>query len=285
MLYPMITSSRNPKIQLVRDLLAHPKARYETKAFVVEGVRLIEEAWRAGWSVRLVLCRDDLSARGRNLADQFIAQGIPVEQVVPSILEAVSDTQTSQGILAVVNIRPLPLPPRPDFLLILDGVRDPGNLGTILRTASAAGVQAALLPPGVTDPYAPKVVRSAMGAHFRLPIHSSSWPDIRAYLCRTGEALSSHALAETDFNRPMPRPNVYLADAQGELCYTQADFRSPLALVIGGEAEGAGAEAQALTDYHVHIPMPGGAESLNAAVAAAILLFEVVRQRSKTANH
>jgi TrmH family RNA methyltransferase len=133
-----------------------------------------------------------------------------------------------------------------------------------LRTAAAARLQAVLLPPEAADPFAPKVVRSAMGAHFRLPIHSLGWAELRQYLRPAGQES---------------RLRIYLADSSGGIPYTQADFRLPVALIVGGEAEGAGAEAQSLADGRVHIPMPGQAESLNAAVAAAILMFEVVRQR------
>jgi TrmH family RNA methyltransferase len=175
-------------------------------------------------------------------------------------MRAASDTQTPQGILVVLEPRDLRLPPHPDFLFIVDQVRDPGNLGTILRTAAAAGVDGVLLPPGTVDVYAPKVVRAAMGAHFRLPIRLLSWEEI-------GAQLESSDL------------RTYLADARKGVEYTQADFRSPLALIIGSEAEGAGAQAQSLAEERVFIPMPGGMESLNAAIAAGILLFEVVRQR------
>jgi TrmH family RNA methyltransferase len=181
------------------------------------------------------------------------------------VLASVSDTQTPAGILAVLSRQDFPLPEKPDFIFILDGLRDPGNLGTILRTANAAGVQAVLLPPGAVDPFSPKVLRSAMGAHFHLPLHSLGWPAISAY-CR------QHGLA------------VYLADASRGQAHTQADLRLPLALILGGEAAGAGNEAAQLAGQRLHIPMPGQAESLNAAVAAAILLFEVVRQRQAVAK-
>ena len=125
-----------------------------------------------------------------------------------------------------------------------------------------------LLPPGSTDPYAPKVLRSAMGAHFRLPVQSLDWDGLRAYLAPP---------------TPGAQPVVYLADAAGGQPYTQADLRRPLALVIGGEAAGAGAQMSALAQARLHIPMPGKMESLNAAVAAAILMFEVVRQRQVSA--
>jgi TrmH family RNA methyltransferase len=260
----MITSPRNPKIQMIRDLLAHPKTRREMQAFVVEGVRLVEEALQSGWEALWVLHTSDLHSRGQAVVQGFADRGAAIEVITQQVLKAVSDTETPQGILAVLRMKSLPLPPDPSFILILDGLRDPGNMGTILRTCTAAGVQAVLLPRGSTDPFAPKVVRSAMGAQFRVPVQSLSWEDIHAYVKPASEGL------------PLV---VYLADSSGGLIYTQADFRSPLALIMGSEAEGAGIEAQSLADARVHISMPGEAESLNAAIAAAILMFEVVRQR------
>jgi TrmH family RNA methyltransferase len=262
----MITSVRNPKIQQIRNLLNHPKARREMQAFVVEGVRLVEEALLSGWEAKWVLHTDDLPPRGQVVVQNFAARGAVIETISPQVLKAVSDTETPQGILAVLTMRSLPIPPAPDFILILDGLRDPGNMGTILRTAVAAGVQAVLLPRGATDPFAPKVVRSAMGAHFHIPVHTLSWAEIQTCVKPSGKAI------------PLV---VYLADSSGGSAYTRADFRTPLALIVGGEAAGAGAEAQSLADAHVHISMPGEAESLNAAIAAAILMFEVVRQRGR----
>jgi TrmH family RNA methyltransferase len=262
----MITSTRNPKIQRVRDLLNHSKARRGNQAFVVEGVRLVEEAFRSGWEAQLVLYTEDIPLRGQEIVNGFIARGAEVELVTQQVLEAVSETETPQGLLAVLRMRSLPLPAAPDFILILDGLRDPGNMGTVLRTAEAAGVQAVLLPPGATDPYAPKVIRSGMGSHFRMPVQIMAWEEIRDIVKQPG---GGRYLI------------TYLADSSGGLDYTGADFRLPLALIVGGEAEGAGIEAQRLADDRVHISMPGEAESLNAAIAAAILMFEVVRQRTR----
>lgn len=256
----MITSSRNPKIQQVRLLQSRPKERREARRFVVEGVRLAEEALAAGWEADLVLYSPQLGERGMQVVEGFAGRGVEVEEVDPEILRLASDTQTPQGLLAVLHMIELPLPENLSFLFIPDGVRDPGNLGTMLRTAAAAGVEAVCLPPGTTDPYAPKVVRSAMGAHFRLPLCLASWEQIAALVDEAGLHL-------------------YLADVSAGEPYYRADLRSPLALVIGGEAEGAGSQAQAHARTRLHIPMPGGVESLNAAVAAAILLFDVVRQR------
>lgn len=260
----MITSSHNPKLKLVRDLLEHPKSRRQQEAFVVEGVRLAEEALQSGWKARLVLYSPEVSPRGQAVVEKFAAGGAAVESVEERLLRAVSDTEAPQGVLVVVESRLVELPPAPDFVLVADGIRDPGNLGTILRTAEAAGAQAVLLPPGNADAFAPKVVRAAMGAHFRLPVRTLEWAAIGAYL----RSPSSR------------RPRIYIADAHGQCVHTQADFRAPTALIIGGEAAGAGQAAQQLADETVRIPMPGSAESLNAAIAAALLLFEVVRQRS-----
>jgi TrmH family RNA methyltransferase len=259
----MITSIHNPKIQEVRKLLAHTSDRHEQQAFVIEGVRLAEEALQGAWEARLVLFTDALDTRGRAVVDGFSAQGASVEQVSETVMKAASDTETPQGLLVVLTQQTLPLPLKPDFLLILDGVRDPGNLGTVLRTAEAAGVQAMLLAPGCVDAWSPKVLRAGMGAHFHLSIHNLSWQDIKQILKQAPGNLQ-----------------VYLADSAGGIPYMTANFRPPLALIIGGEAAGAGSDAVSLADMKVHIPMPGGSESLNAAVATGILLFEVVRQRT-----
>lgn len=262
----MITSVRNPKIKLVRDLIAHPKDRRERQAFVVEGVRLVEESLESGWEAQLVLYDEGLSPRGLETVQKFAECGATIEAISSQVMETISDTEAPQGILAVIRMRTLPLPPTPDFILILDGIRDPGNLGTILRTAAAAQVQAVLLTAGTADPFAPKVVRAAMGANFRMPVLNLSWQEIRLFL-------------KPPEDRTLTK--VYLADSSGGMPHTQADFKSPLSLIIGGEAGGAGMEAQSLADNRVHVSMPGQVESLNAAIAAAILMFEVVRQRSK----
>lgn len=258
----MITSNHNPKIQAVRKLQAQTKTRREEQAFVIEGVRLAEEALQAGWVARQVLYTDTLDERGRAVVDGFSSRGVPAESVTDAVMKAVSETETPQGLLVVLAMQTLPLPSAPNFLLILDGMRDPGNLGTILRTAAAAGVQAVLLTPGCADAWSPKVLRAGMGAHFRLPIHSLKWLVIKQIL-----------------KEPANRLRVYLADSSTGISYIKVDFRSPMALIVGGEAAGAGSESTSLADEKVHIPMPGSSESLNAGIAASILLFEAVRQR------
>lgn len=257
----MITSSKNPKIQWVRSLQSRSRQRHDAGAFVIEGVRLVEEALAAGYKAQLVLYSDDLNPRGHNLVKTFESQGASVDHVSPKVMRAASDTDTPQGILVVLPLLSKPPHGALNLVLIPEAVRDPGNLGTMLRTAEAAGVDSVFLPGGTVDAYAPKVLRAAMGAHFRLPIINAKWETIRS-------RISSESL------------KVFLADANDGEVYTQADLSGPLALVVSGETEGPSNEALDLTDVHLHIPMPGGAESLNVAIAAGILLFEVVRQRS-----
>jgi TrmH family RNA methyltransferase len=255
----MITSTHNPKVQLVRGLLGRPKERLDQGAFVAEGVRLVEEALRARWPFRFALAGETLSERGQTLVTELQSQGVEVETAADHVLRSAGETENSQGILAVLEHTTLPIPPQPTFVLILDQIRDPGNLGTLLRTAAAAGVQTVLLPPETADAWAPKVVRAGMGAHFRLPIHAFNWDEMRVH------------------TRGL---QVQLAEAQGAVSCWQADLHSPLALIVGGEAAGASQQARDLATGRVSIPMPGGSESLNAAVAGAILIFEVLRQRS-----
>lgn len=256
----MLTSAQNSRIKLVRALAGRPKERREAGGFLAEGVRLVEEALAADWPFQFVLYSDGLSERGLQLQKHLEEQGVETIKVKSGLLQSLSKTETSQGVLAVLQDSRLPTPDAPDFVLILDSIREPGNLGTLLRSAVAAGVQMVLLPPETTDAFAPKVVRAGMGAHFRLPIQAMEWDQIRTIT----KSLSLQ---------------VYLADAQGISCW-EIDLRQPLALIIGGEAEGATDAARKLAWQHLGIPMPGKAESLNAAVAGSLLMFEIVRQRA-----
>ncbi|MCD4672017.1 MAG: RNA methyltransferase [Anaerolineaceae bacterium] len=260
----MITSTQNSKVRLVRTLMGKRKERQNNQAFVVEGVRLTEETLTSAWTPRFVLYSDQLSERGHQVVEAFAGQGVEVEEVAPHLMESMTGTRSPQGILAVLPLRTMSLPSDLNFVLIIDQVRDPGNLGTILRTAAAAGVQAVILAPGTTDAFAPKVVRSGMGAHFRLPVIKMTWEQLHA----AHEFGELHAIP------------FYLADAAGETDCWDLDWRSPVGLIVGGEADGAGSQAHQLAAALVRIPMPGSIESLNAAAAASVLLFEVVRQRN-----
>lgn len=224
---------------------------------MVEGVRLVDEAVNSNWGFKFALYSDDLSEHGKQVAEKLQNKNVDVEKVESNLFRKLSDTESPQGILAVINVSQLPFPDSANFILIPDQIRDPGNLGTLLRTAAATGVDAVLLPPETTDAFAPKVVRSGMGAHFRLPIHSMTWDEIRQ---RTQNV------------------QVYLADMDGK-SYWETDLSQSLALIIGSEADGASAEAQNLATQKISIPMAKNVESLNAGVAGSVLMFEIVRQR------
>lgn len=258
----MITSNQNPKVRRVRELLAKRSERDACGAFVLEGVRLVEEAFSSGWPVELVLYSGELSIRGQQTLGKLNQTNADVEEIASHLMDGLTDTETSQGILAVVHRKALSISEKADFFVIADAIHDPGNLGTLIRTCAAAGVDSLFLTPGSVDPFAPKVLRAGMGAQFRLPIDQSDWEAIAARL---------HGL-------PSPA-RILLSDvAEGQTCW-QTDLTVPLALVIGSEAEGVSPAARQIADDRIHIPMPGRSESLNAAIAAGILIFEVVRQR------
>jgi TrmH family RNA methyltransferase len=261
----MITSIQNPKIKLIQDLIRSRKVREELHLYVAEGVRLSEETIRHGRTPELILWSKQLSSRGRDLIAKMISQDVVVEEISNDLMQRISDTEFSQGILLVMSAKPLAIPQQVNLLLALDDLRDPGNLGTILRTSASFGVQGVILLGNCTDPFAPKVVRAAMGAHFYLPIMTTNYHEFHN--------LCQHIL--------QPRLQITLADVHGDTPCWQANFENPLALVVGGEAEGISSELIEVADFRVIIPMPGGGESLNAAIASSILLYEIIRQRQK----
>ncbi|MDY6846344.1 MAG: RNA methyltransferase [Chloroflexota bacterium] len=255
----MITSSSNSKIKLVRSLQASSKNRKAESAFVAEGVRLIEEAISVNWPLEFLLYDESISERGLALiASLKNKAGVDISEISPPLMAEISDTETPQGILAVLKREALPLPQSPNFIVIADQIRDPGNMGTLMRTTEAAGGDAVILTPGTVDAFSPKVVRSGMGAHFHLAVQHKDWDEIDSYLAS------------------IP---VFLAESQGGIPLWEADLAADCALLIGGEAFGASPEGEARATQKITIPMKGRAESLNAAVAAAILIGEVLRQR------
>ncbi len=251
----MLTSSQNPKIKQVRSLLAQKKERYQQQAFVCEGIRLAEEAVSHHQQPSLVLFSSSLSERGERVLAACNCEKI---EVAADLLDRISDTETSQGILLILPFLELPVPSDLNFCIVLDGIQDPGNFGTIMRTAAAFGVQSIFYTPGTADPYSPKVVRAGMGAHFQLPIREADTEKIKSLAQKT---------------------RLYLTDVQDGIPCWQADLRQPISVVIGSEAFGVSAEIRALPHQNLLIPMPGDTESLNAAMSTGILLYEVSRQR------
>jgi len=251
----MLTSLTNDRVKLIQKLQSQRKARESEGRFVVEGTRLVEEAVYSGSALDFVLyCNPD--QRAQTMLDRLAQQGVTIFEVSPAVMKACADTEHPQAVLAVLPI-PTLTPHTNTLLLICDRLSDPGNLGTLLRTAAAAHVDAVLLGPGTVDPFNPKVVRASMGAHFRIPIEPLDWDEIRK---------RTHDL------------NIWLAEATGDKRYDEVNWTLPSALIVCNEADGPSPEARALTNTTVFIPMPGGSESLNAAVAGSVILFEAVRQ-------
>lgn len=259
-----ISSFKNPKIQFIRELLLSHKAREENHACVLEGVRLAEEAIGSGIIPQIAVFSDGLSERGMGLVNSLFGKPCQIIKVPQDLLSRISATESDQGLLLVTALPKPNFPSRADFVLILDGIKDPGNMGTILRTAAAAGTQLVIAAPGCVDIYSPKVLRSGMGAHFSLPVIEMSWPEI----------------IQTHQKQPQT-PGIFLAESSLGKPIWEIDFTNPAWVIIGGEADGAGKEARDVATEFALIPMPGKCESLNAAIAAGIILFEIVRQRSK----
>ena len=261
----LITSRKNPRIQLIKKLLSSASFRQSEGVFIVEGVRLVEEALASGWPFQDILVSAGLNPHGRDMFDKAASSDCNRYEVSDEVMADISDTETPQGIVAVVGFRKLPLPQKLDLVLVLDAIRDPGNVGTILRTASAAGVNAVLIAPETADPFSPKVLRAGMGAQLKLPVWVCDWQTI------------SRIIKETEGLR------VLLADTGDGVVFWKAPLKHAVALIVSNEASGPSLAAREIADGVITIPMPGNSESLNAAIAASLLVYEVLRQRQTDA--
>jgi TrmH family RNA methyltransferase len=258
----VITSTSNAQVKYIRSLCAQAKERRRERVFVLEGVRLVRDALQAGAELRLVLYdAEHLSGSdgGRALVRSLIDRSDSYLAAAQAIAAA-TDTVTPQGVVAVAAWPEVQ--PGDGVRLVIDMVQDPGNVGTLLRSAEAAGVGAVYCAKGTADIYSPKVVRAAMGAHFRIAIESDlGWDEIGATLVDCAQ--------------------IYAAESEATMPYYAADWKQPSALIIGSEAHGISQEGLALAGRRIGIPMAGRADSLNAAVAGSIILFEALRQRSR----
>lgn len=248
-----ITSRANPLCAHFRKLASSRAYRQEAGEFLCDSPKLLREACLWGAPVRTVL-----HTPGVPLPD---LDGADVREVSESVMAAVSPMETPQGVVFTCAMAPPPLPTclEPGRYLVLDGIQDPGNTGTILRTADAFDCRAVFLLPGCADLYSPKTLRSAMGAHFRSAQWSCTLKDAAALFRAAGVPLYAAALG----------PDT--ADVR------RMDLTSA-ALVIGSEGRGVSPRALAACQGTLQIPMSGRCESLNAAVAAAVLLWEGWRQ-------
>ncbi|SCZ77571.1 TrmH family RNA methyltransferase [Acidaminobacter hydrogenoformans] len=258
-----ISSSQNEAYKSIKSLLSK-KHRTQQGAFLIEGVRLVRHVLERGWPLQNLIL--DLRESDRpelsRLSEQAEAAGVSVMILEGELFDVLSETVHSQGCLGVAKMPELqPRPLEGNLILALDQIRDPGNLGTILRTADAAGVGGVLLSKGCVEPFNEKVVRATMGSLFDVPLVQCA--DF------AGE-LSSYR--EKGYE-------IAAAVLENSIDYAVFDWTKPTVLVVGNEAEGISEEIQTLSTQRVSIPIRGGAESLNAAVAAGVLLFEGARQQ------
>jgi RNA methyltransferase, TrmH family len=273
----LITSPSNPRISKLCELHT-TRGRKKSGLFLMEGPHLLAAILDAQIVPREVYYQPELlqrTANGRSLLNRLLhASSLPPKQLIEvseRVIESLGETQTSQGIVGVLSLDTF----QPELvrarrskasraaLLILDDLADPGNMGTILRTALAADVAEVLLTPECVDCFSPKVVRAASGAHIALPIEMDlSWDAI-------AEKITFHCKKER---------RVFLAEAGSPHLYFEQDLTQPFALIIGSEAHGPSLSARKLATLPIAIPLANGVESLNAAMATGIVLFEAIRQ-------
>ncbi|SEF70690.1 RNA methyltransferase, TrmH family [Caloramator fervidus] len=244
---------------LIREALKLKQKKYrdEFKKFLIEGARFVEEAIREKQAECIFYSKKFLQTKYKDI----LSCDVKKYEVDEEVIKELSDTETPQGIVAVCKKKDFDLSFIKDFVVIVDGLQDPGNLGTIIRTCDAADVDALILLKGTVDAYNPKTLRSTMGSIFRVPmIYFDSFYDAIEFLKRNDFKIYATCLEASQF--------IY-----------DYDFKEKTAIIIGNEASGIPYEHISLSTYKVKIPMLGKAESLNAAVASAVIIYEVVRQR------
>lgn len=251
-----ITSVHNPQVQKLREL-QKAKGRRETGLFLAESVKMVREALELGLCQTLIVdgARHQEQAA---LIGRALESGCEVLLVTPAIMQAVSEQKTPQGVCCTVRIPRLPERLTGRLLVALDGVQDPGNVGTILRTADAAGFDGALMSSACADLYSAKTLRATMGSVFRMPVlRTDDLPAALESMKAQGYAIAATELGGADFYAHCPRERAVL--------------------VIGSEGNGVSGAVRAAATHHLALPMRGGAESLNAAVAAGIMMYEMAR--------
>lgn len=259
-----ITSPSNPAIKLARSLISRRRSRERERAFAVDGTRVLLSLIESGTHLRILFVDDDRRQEiDPETLDQLTDAADRVLLLESRLFSTVCDTEHPQPMAGIFEIPELEFPQSAQFILALDSVRDPGNLGTIVRTAAAAGVDGLALLPGSADPYNPKVVRASAGAIARLPVRS--FTDL--------DALVDETFHDT--------PQIAVADASATIEHDRIDWSRPSLLIIGNEAVGSGPYAQQRADIVVKIPISSTVESLNAAIASAVIIFEAQRQRRR----
>lgn len=261
----IISSSSNAQVKNITLLQKKPKAREEQGIFVVEGLKMFEEARDARLLVKAYVSESFYHEKMRDNPD--FLEGLDYDIIVDSIFSSISETMTPQGILGTVKKSSYKLETmlqNPNAcLLILEDIRDPGNLGTMIRTAEGAGITGIIFNNTTVDIYNPKVIRSTMGSIYRVPF------------------FQTDNLTDTLNEIKKQNITIFAAHLTGISYHTEGSFLKKCAFLIGNEANGLSDQVSKVADTLIKIPMAGKVESLNAAVAAAILMYEAARQRGR----
>ncbi|CAM3745519.1 TrmH family RNA methyltransferase [Alicyclobacillus pomorum] len=259
-----LESPQNPRVKAWAALKTK-KGRMAHGSFLVEGMRLVEELLRSSLQVDALLWDVGSDELPEQITDAALERGVPMFELSPGAFSTVSDTMTPQGVAAIAKIPDnagLDKAQLASHTLLLDGVQDPGNVGTIIRSADAFAVGEVCCGTGTADPFSPKVVRATMGGLFRVPVLS----------CGSKDYVDA-------WRNKWPDGQVLVTAAGADLVCYEVDFQKPSLLAIGSEAFGVSRDIVDAGTHQVKIPMAGMAESLNAAIAGAVLLYEMFRQR------
>ena len=257
----ILTSLQNPQVKIWRSLNASRAARVKHSLFLAEGEHMAGEALKEN-KARTLLMDGSVREKYAALGDLASAQGVLVVQAACHVMAALSDAKTPQGVVAVCEYPTAGLPDPPgDWLVALDGVQDPGNVGTILRTMDAAGFSGFLMDEKTADPYGPKALRATMGAAFRIPT------------ARCGDLPQAlRQLANSGYD-------IIAGDLHGQPFYQRPKTRAKICVVIGSEGQGVSTAVLQTATMRLKIPIVGGAESLNAAVAGAVMMYDFLREK------
>ncbi|MGN8921644.1 TrmH family RNA methyltransferase [Lachnospiraceae bacterium HCP28S3_F9] len=262
----MITSTSNARVKRLVNLKKKKKARDEERVFLVEGIRMFREVPTD--QLEEVYVSESFYKKEKDTVEAVLqGTGIRPEELSDTVYAYASDTKTPQGVLCVVRQMEYPLEKvitgQCPMIMVLEHLQDPGNLGTILRTAEGAGVTGIVMDRECVDIYNPKTIRSTMGSIYRMPFCYVE--DLKVAIGHLKEAGIG----------------VYAAHLDGRHDYDEEDYGRPCAFLIGNEGNGLSQETAELADIYIKIPMEGQVESLNAAIAASVLMFEAGRQRRR----
>lgn len=262
-----VSSSKNPIIKEIKSLY-RKKDRWENKLFIMEGIKIIEEAILNNMKLKFIIYTNKLllSEEGNIFLNKIKDQN-NVVNVTDNIFKEISDTDNPQGVLAVGSFILNPfrdlIEDSKSSLVFLDNLQDPGNMGTIIRSADAFKLDGIILGEGCVDPYNPKVIRATMGSIFRVPLY---------FIKDNMKSLLE--LKKCNYN-------IYSTSLEGSIPNYEANYNEKFVIIIGNESKGVDSNIINISDLLIKIPMPGEAESLNAGVAASIVMYEAMKQIGK----